>query len=295
MRSWQEVTVQIKTEFTHKHTGPVIIHWDGKLLPDFTENCKVDRLPVLVSGFGVQQLLAVPKLPRGTGNFTADAVYETVMEWGLQEKVCGMAFDTTSVNTGFKNGACTILERKVGRRLLSFACRHHMYEIVLQKIFSLALGETCGPDMEIFNRFKLQWKFIDHGFFRTAAADRNMKINDIIREEVLHNCQLKIHDAQPREDYLELLNLTIIFLGSEPPNGIHFKAPGGLHNARWMARLLYSFKVYMFGTTSKRKGHKAFKLTSKEEDGLRDLFIFPCWWLHPGLDFCFHGCIGTNE
>ena len=100
------------------------MHWDGKLLPDLTGNEKVDRLPILVSGLGVIQLLAVPKLPNGTGEAMAAAVYAAITDWDIQEQVCAMAFDTTSSNTGLISGAYTLLEDKTGKRLLSFACRH---------------------------------------------------------------------------------------------------------------------------------------------------------------------------
>ena len=39
---------------------PLTVHWDGKMLPDITRNEIVDRLPILVSGDGVDQLLTVP-------------------------------------------------------------------------------------------------------------------------------------------------------------------------------------------------------------------------------------------
>jgi len=43
---------------------PLVVHWDGKLLPDISGNHeKVDRLPILVSGRGVERLLNVPKFP----------------------------------------------------------------------------------------------------------------------------------------------------------------------------------------------------------------------------------------
>ena len=59
------------------------VHWDGKLLPDLTGNEKVDRLPILASGLGVSQLLAVPKLPNGTGEAMASAVYASITDWGI--------------------------------------------------------------------------------------------------------------------------------------------------------------------------------------------------------------------
>ena len=130
------------------------VHWDGKLLPDLTGNKEVDRLPILVSGSGVIQLLAVPKLLNGSGETTAVAVYAAITDWGIQEQVCAMAFHTTS-NAGLKSGACTLLEDKIGKRLLSFACRHHVFEIVLERVFSLTLPvASTGPDVQLFKRFQ---------------------------------------------------------------------------------------------------------------------------------------------
>ena len=53
-----------------------MLHWDGKLMKDLTGDEKVDRLPILVSGFGINQLLSIPKLPSGTGKAVAEAVIE---------------------------------------------------------------------------------------------------------------------------------------------------------------------------------------------------------------------------
>ena len=44
-------------------------------MKDITGEEVVDRLPVFVSGNGVDQLLGVPKLTSGTGENTAVAVY----------------------------------------------------------------------------------------------------------------------------------------------------------------------------------------------------------------------------
>lgn len=69
-----------------------------------------------------------------------------------------------------------------------------------------------------------------------------------------------------RADYRELLELSIIFLGDTPPRGIHFQAPGAMHHARWMSKIIYSLKVFMF--------RSQFKLTSLEENGLREMCKF---------------------
>ena len=38
--------------------------------------------------------------------------------------------------------------------------------------------------------------------------------------------------TQPRDDYRELLELAVIFLGDEPSRGVRFSAPGTMHNSR---------------------------------------------------------------
>jgi len=121
----------------------------------------VDRLPIIVSGQGVDQLLAVPKLPAGTREASAEAVYESAVSWNICPQIKGMCFDTTSVNSGSRSGACILLEQKMGKDLLWFACRHHILEIVLEAVVLHALGPSKGPDILIFKQFQSQWQFVD--------------------------------------------------------------------------------------------------------------------------------------
>ncbi|KAK2706392.1 hypothetical protein QYM36_016436 [Artemia franciscana] len=62
---------------------PFVVHWDGKLIPDLIGKEKVDCLPVLVSGKEVLQLLTVAKLPSGTGEAQASAVFGAIEDWGI--------------------------------------------------------------------------------------------------------------------------------------------------------------------------------------------------------------------
>lgn len=61
----EKIANEIRTSFVN--TIPLIVHWDGKLLPDLTSKDKVDRLAVIVSGDGIMKLLGVPTIPNGTG------------------------------------------------------------------------------------------------------------------------------------------------------------------------------------------------------------------------------------
>ena len=45
-------------------------------MEDLTGDKKVDRLPIIVSSDGVDQLLAVPKLSSGTGHAMRDAIIQ---------------------------------------------------------------------------------------------------------------------------------------------------------------------------------------------------------------------------
>jgi hypothetical protein len=153
----EKCVIDIKSRFDPE--PPLIVHWDGKLLPDITGTEKVDRLPVIVTGTNVEQLLGVPKLASGTGQDQANAVVARLDEWGLRSKICGLCFDTTASNTGRHSGACVLIEQALGRNLLHFACRHHILEIVQEKVFTALkiTGATSGPDIAMFKLFKDHW------------------------------------------------------------------------------------------------------------------------------------------
>ena len=77
---------------------PINIHWDGKLIADLIGDEKVDRLPILASSDGIDQLLA--KLTIGTGRAMCDAIIETIDDWNLREDVEAFSFVTTASTTG---------------------------------------------------------------------------------------------------------------------------------------------------------------------------------------------------
>jgi len=45
-----------------------------------------------------------------------------------------------------------------------------------------------------------------------------------------------------RDDYREFTDLSLVFLGAALGE-IHYHCPGTLHKAKWMAKLIYSFKI----------------------------------------------------
>jgi hypothetical protein len=81
---------------------------------------------------------------------------------------------------------------------------------------------------------------------------------------------------QTRGDYKEIIELALIVLGVPPKPGYKFKAPGANHRARWMARVLYTLKIYLF--------RLEFPLPSDILNKIQELCLFFCSHLCEILD-----------
>src|SRR6218665_2466655 len=202
---------------------PLVVHWDGKLLPDISGNHeKVDRLPILVSGRGVERLLNVPKLPNDTGEAMANAVVAAINNWHLVENVKALSFDTTASNSGIRAGAAVLIEQKIDKALLYLACRHHIFEAVLGDVFNSLARPSTGPDILLFKRFKEAWPSMVHDRIadgmsdeKTATIFNNNKVMMTDAAEFAVSCLQK--ESQPRDDYRKLFELSLIYMGHIPP------------------------------------------------------------------------------
>ncbi|GBP54469.1 hypothetical protein EVAR_47338_1 [Eumeta japonica] len=176
-------------------------------------------------------------------------------------------FDTTAVNTGLRAGACILLEQKIEKDALWLACRHHIMEIVLEAVVVQALGPSSGPEILIFKRFRSAWPSIDQRKFSIVSSDPDaLRYVQNIADSTISFAKKQLNDYQPRDDYKELLTLTIIFLGGVPNKGISFRAPAGLHRARWMAKAIYCLKLFMF--------RDQFKMTKRELKAITELIAY---------------------
>ncbi|XP_062542261.1 uncharacterized protein LOC134210234 [Armigeres subalbatus] len=185
-----------------------VVHWDGKLLPDLTDGGSgqlVDRLPVIISGKVTEQLLGAPKIEAGTGASQAEAVYKCLVDWGVQDNVVGKCFVTTSSNTGHKAGACTLVERKLGRPLMNLACRHHVLELVLKAAFEDQFGTSTSPQIPMFEKFRREWHALNHSEHSSIEFSRNQAKLISNRQETISFCKMQLKNFLPRDDYKELL------------------------------------------------------------------------------------------
>ncbi|KAG7170900.1 hypothetical protein Hamer_G012470, partial [Homarus americanus] len=146
---------------------PLLLHWDGKLLPD-VQNTTASRIAIVVTFNGQEKLLGVPKKERETGEAQAEACLEAIKSWNVEKLVKGLVFDTTASNTGLHRGACVRIEDELEQELVWIACRHHVLEIMLSDVFSLICGSTGSPETILFKRFKKQWRSISLNDFIPA-------------------------------------------------------------------------------------------------------------------------------
>lgn len=81
---------EIQHRFKNRDLSKLIIHWDGKHLPDITGRSFVERLPIIISTEKETKILSIPKLENSTGRIMADAVFDALQEYGISEFVVGL-------------------------------------------------------------------------------------------------------------------------------------------------------------------------------------------------------------
>ena len=164
-----------------------------------------------------------------------------------------MCFDTTASNSGVKKGASKLLEEELGRKLLWLACRHHILELIIGAVWEKLFGEVKGPDNPYFKALRKEWQSIDHTDHLEMSLDVDepdhhwlMELKERTLAE-LHTVLSRPSEFLPRGDYRELAELTMVVLGATPPReSFQFSYPGAVHQARWMAVVLYALKMFIF-------------------------------------------------
>lgn len=277
---------RIRQEFLSSEKAPLVVHWDGKMMRDTTNlkdpKSNVHRIAVGVTGLDLEKILGIVKIPSGTGLAQAKATFQLLTIWEVVGDIVGMCFDTTASNTGSRNGACVLLEQLMKRHLLYFACRHHMHEIIIGEIYSVLLGSSRGPNISLFERFQQCWPTLNHANFAPLDDARLAEpLLQQLRAEVgpFLQCLLSADSSYiPREDYREMIELCLLVLGFPLPDDTkqyHFRLPGAYHMARWMAKVIYCMKIYLF--------RSEFKMTASERKNLTEFCIFaahvyvPAW------------------
>ena len=233
-----------------------ICHFDGKQLEEFTEGIKVtkERLSVLLSSPSLDhcQLLGAIPLEGQTGEQICAGVMSLLAKIEVTSNVIGMSFDTTASNTGQQQGACARLELALGKALLWLACRRHVMALHIKHVASAVAKQvsgrkSTGPDNVLFNKLKQNWPDL---LSKIDLQKLNkLKWDELPGEDVRDQAEFSLQTLMrlsqqktfPREDYKELCDLAIVYLGGVVPD-FRFQYPGALHHARYMAKSIYVLK-----------------------------------------------------
>ena len=193
----------IKSDFQNNVPEVVTVHWDGKLLLGLdVRSCTEERLPIIISFGEKEQLLAVPKLERSSGKNQAQAVSNALHDWNLTDNVQIMCCDTTASNTGRLNDACVLLEQNLERELLLFACRHHVYELVLKSVFESKIQQiTKSPDISLFKKFRENWKNINPNAIERCTDFVKQHLCDAIINDLVTFFNNELEKSIVRDDY----------------------------------------------------------------------------------------------
>lgn len=242
-------------EFTNTF---LVLHFDGKII-QLMDGKTEDRLAIALSSpcnlSG--QFISSPAIPNGCGDTMAKCVYKVVSELGLLSSVHALVFDTTASNTGRLKGSSTLFEAMLDKAILWLACRHHIPELFIKHANIAIRGESKGPDDTLFKDFKNFFSFIEvtkWSIWTRPNSIRDWRCRRADEVLVWANEHME-NTTWPREDYRELLELVVTYLGGSVKR-VHrgeitvqpfqVRKPGAVHRARFMASCLYLLKICLY-------------------------------------------------
>ena len=230
------------------------LHFDGKSVKEFTggQHLEQERIAIIVTSPTLEhpQVLGVPPAESSKGVDQQQVVENVLEEWGLKEHIMALGFDTTASNTGVHAGAVTLIEKYLGRACMWSACQRHIHELHIKHAAEFVFGPTSGPSDKLFKNLRDKWGDVkdDIDYSDLSGFDKNKYKGTVIDQEAkmsLDFCLQALSDgAFPREDYKELVQLTIVWLGGKDKVAkFKFQWPGAFHHARFMSKALYILKM----------------------------------------------------
>lgn len=135
------------------------------------------------------------------------------------------------------NGDALCLEQKLESKLFHFSCRQHSREIDLRAAFEFKFGPTSRTIVPLLQRFKNQWPKVREEPFETGMDDNQVKVQlKDFSENIAKFCNNQLQENIDRQDYAELIKLSLIFIGGYGQNNSIAK-PGAMHHSRWIPKI----------------------------------------------------------
>ena len=106
-----------------------------------------------------------------------------------------------------------------------------MFEAKIQQV-------TNSPDIPLFKKLRDHWSKIDSTNVQIYLNFVKQHYNDCEIDQLVmfYNCELQKKIV--RDDYRELIELSIIFLGGDKEKKLKIRPPVAMHQVVWMARAI---------------------------------------------------------
>ena len=230
-----------------------ILHYDTKLVNPKGRDTE-DRAAILISGGDHKQpcLLGIPKVESSSGADVEKGVMQQPDKYEIPVAGClGTCFDTTSSNSGHNRGAHFRIERRIGHSILELECRKHVNEIHVTHANKAVFGATKAPQKSHYKKFKQDWSSLELNKDNMKLFDwKEYQNHGFLIEKARQSLGWAETHLQkktfPRDDYKELNELIVVYLGGQVPWGFKPKRKGAMHEARFMADTIYLIFMELF-------------------------------------------------
>ncbi|GBP39614.1 hypothetical protein EVAR_26697_1 [Eumeta japonica] len=99
-----------------------------------------------------------------------------------------------------------------------------------------------------------------------SPAEMLSCLNVSENEKLLEFYWTELTNEIVKDDYSELIEVSIIFLGGDTEKKYKIRPPGAIHQAQWMARAIYSLKISFLSSP--------LKIPNKDKVALLDVCMF---------------------
>ena len=205
---------------------PVVWHVDGKLIEQDFGGVRqlMHRIVTILSSpwLNRDQLVAVAPLEVEDGYSVASEVYCQAAGLELIPNTIAVVADTPNVNFGQSEGALQHICRMCEKDLLQIPCVHHTEELPPKAVAEAVSGrKSTGPEDPLLQKIQANWNFIKASIpedveYKTFDWEESQgTAQEEVAKEVLAWAKEARRTAQySRGDYLNALNLVLLFLGS---------------------------------------------------------------------------------
>ena len=167
--------------------------------------------------------------------------------------------------------------------ILELECRKHVHELHVSHANKAVFGPTKGPQKSHYKRFKDIWSTVQLDKDNMCLFDweefSGMQFLVDKAKDSLTWAQWHLENGTfPRDDYRELNELIVVYLGGAVPGGFRPKRKGAMHDARFMADSIYLLSMELFS--------KEFTMDTTLTNKVHKMAIFIAVWHAPNFLKC---------